>query len=162
MWFTSIPKYIWHYRAQNSFYCGIYCKIFIFCTQSLEDLIILPTDVLLFNIIFYPKPCGNELISIVKHYSVIYGSMVDSQITTQCFVLDRLIQPVLGSTKHNEGENDVFKDNSHLFWTLLMELIYKVNLKFIIVIMNLLPVLPALLLYSKFPVYYCKTWHWHW
>ena len=45
---------------------------------------------------------------------------------------------MLGSTKHNEGENDVFNDKSHLFWTLLMELINKVYLKFKIVIIELI------------------------
>ena len=48
---------------------------------------------------------------------------------------------MLGSTKNNEGETDVFKDKSHLFLTLLMELIYKVHLKFIILIMNFLSIL---------------------
>ena len=49
-------------------------------------------------------------------------------------------KPVLGSTKHNEDENDVFKYKYHLFWTLLMELILKVHLKLIIVIMNFLSI----------------------
>ena len=29
--------------------------------------------------------------------------------------INNSVDPVLGSTKHNEGENDVFKDKSHLF-----------------------------------------------
>ena len=57
---------------------------------------------------------------------------------------------MLGSTKHNEGENDVFfLYKSHLFWTSLMELKYKVHLKFMIVIMNFLRILVKILfLYS--------------
>ena len=52
---------------------------------------------------------------------------------------------VLGSTKHNEGENDVFRDKSHPFWNLLMELVYKVNLKFKIDIINFWSILISMI-----------------
>ena len=45
--------------------------------------------------------------------------------------------------KHNEGENDVFLDKYYV--TLLMEVLYKVHLKIIIVIMNFLSILISMI-----------------